>query len=446
MKLRYLLLLLLPLLGACANKAGNAAQVAVDPSAIVLPFQGNVFVTAPEAGLYDLAPTVIDQSEGTLLRWNDPSVGLSLFFCTSKAGIFHLDVAVALPQGTKESELSFSVGGQSFPLSVKAAGTYSVGDFRVEKPGYVRVDIGGVSAQPSGAQFARPGRFYLSGEAVKGASLCYTPADKVEDSYWYRRGPSVHLFYDFPEGDVEWFYNEATVPEGADIPATYYMLTGFSEGYMGIQTHVKGANSVLFSVWSPYETDNPGSIPADERVQTLRKGAGVTAQDFGGEGSGGQSFMDFPWKAGETLGTLVRVHPGGDGTTDYTGYFRDAEGKWHLLASFRRPKTHTWYKGAYSFLECFDPSTSVYTRQVRFSNGWVRLKDGSWQEVTQARFSCDNTGRTGMRGDLYGVADGDGFVLRNCGFFDESTQYGSRFSRPAGGRQPEIDFESLEKL
>ena len=151
------------------------------------------------------------------------------------------------------------------------------------------------------------------------------------------------------------------------------MLTGFKEGYMGIQTHTDGPNTVLFSVWSPYQTDNPGAIPEDMRIRTLRKGAGVTAQDFGGEGSGGQSFMDYPWKPGTAYGTLVHVHPDGKGNTDYTGYFRDEKGQWHLLASFRRPHTDTWYKGAYSFLECFDPNTSIHTRSVRFGNQWVRL-------------------------------------------------------------------------
>ena len=182
------------------------------------------------------------------------------------------------------------------------------------------------------------------------------------------------------------------------------------------------------------------------RIRTLRKGAGVTAQDFGGEGSGGQSFLDYPWKPGMAYGTLVHVRPDGKGNTDYTGYFRDEKGQWHLLASFRRPHTDTWYKGAYSFLECFDPNTSIHTRSVRFGNQWVRLKDGTWKEVTEARFSCDNTGRTGMRGDLYGASDGAFFFLKNCGFFDEKTPYGTRFTRTGGGTAPEIDFKSLETL
>jgi len=141
---------------------------------------------------------------------------------------------------------------------------------------------------------------------------------------------------------------------------------------MGIQTHDDAPNSVLFSVWSPYETDKPGEIPDSMKVTMLRKGAGVTVQDFGGEGSGGQSFMTYPWKAGKIYKTLVHIRPDGKSGTDYTGYFCDETGTWHLLASFKRPQTNTWYKGAHSFLECFMPESSIYTTEVHFKNQWAR--------------------------------------------------------------------------
>ena len=434
------------LLSSACSQGRRSEIVSPSPSAVTVPFRGNVFVSETSGDLYGTAPAVIDTYSGKLLSWNQPSQQLSLFFRTSKAGRFTLEFQASLPEGTSSASLSFSCEGKTEKLALSSSGTFLAGEFVVEKPGYVRVDIRGGNAVPSGAAFPRISYFYVSGPAIENAKLNYVPAEKVEDCYWYRRGPSVHLFYEFPSADVEWFYNEAEVPEGADIPATYYMLTGFSEGYMGIQTHTGGPNTVLFSVWSPYQTDNPGSIPADMRIQTLRKGEGVTAQDFGGEGSGGQSFMDYPWKPGTRYSTLVRVHPNGDGTTDYTGYFRGHDGVWRLLASFRRPKTNTWYKGAYSFLECFDPNTSIHPRRVLFGNQWVRLTDGTWQEVTRARFSCDNTGRQGMRADLYGALEGNDFLLQNCGFFAESTEYGVVFSRPSGGNRPEIDFDQLEKL
>ncbi|MBQ6179461.1 MAG: DUF3472 domain-containing protein [Bacteroidales bacterium] len=445
--MRILFKALLPVMIIAAS-CGNPSTVPFKPAgdAKVIPFRGNVFVTAAGgSSLFEEAPKVIDTYESTLKSWNDPQTVLSLFFRTEGKGTLHLAFQAVKPSGTEEHEFSFTCGGQSHKVKITASGTFDIGDFDVKEPGYVRVDIKGSSAKPDRAQFSRINRFYASGAALSG-KLDYTPEDKGDDSYWSRRGPSVHLFYDFPEGDAEWFYNEATVPEEGSIPATYYMLTGFSEGYMGIQTHTDGPNTILLSVWSPYKTDNPGTIPEDMRVKTLRKGDGVTAQDFGGEGSGGQSFMTYPWKPGKTYGTLVHVRPDGKGNTDYTGYFRDEEGKWHLLASFRRPHTDTWYKGAYSFLECFDPNTGFLPRSVLFGNQWVRMTDGTWKEVTSARFSCDNTGRSGMRGDMYGASDGSRFLLKNCGFFNEKTEYGTVFTRTGGNPVPDIDLESLESL
>lgn len=430
-----------------AVACGNPSTVPFKPAgdAKVIPFRGNVFVTAAGGSTFEEAPKVIDTYESTLKSWNDPQTVLSLYFRTEGKGILHLAFQAVIPSGTEEHEFSFTYGGQSHKVKITASGTFDIGDFEVKEPGYVRVDIKGSSAKPDRAQFSRINHFYASGTALSG-KLDYTPEDKGEDSYWSRRGPSVHLFYDFPAGDAEWFYNEATVPDEGNVPATYYMLTGFSEGYMGIQTHTDGPNTILFSVWSPYKTDNPGAIPEDMRIKTLRKGDGVTAQDFGGEGSGGQSFMTYPWKPGKTYGTLVHVRPDGKGNTDYTGYFRDEAGQWHLLASFRRPHTDTWYKGAYSFLECFDPNTGFLPRSVLFGNQWVRMTDGTWKEVTSARFSCDNTGRSGMRGDMYGASDGSRFLLKNCGFFNEKTEYGTVFNRTGGNPVPDIDLESLESL
>lgn len=440
--------MLLPLLlaAACASDSGSCGSDAC-ADMIEIPFRGNVYVTSCSGELFDVARNTISTEKGVVTDWDDRNTGLSFFFRTDSAGELNLKVEAYCPEGTAKSKLAFSYGGKRSTIVVDSAepAVYDLGCFNVQAPGYVRIDIEGLNARPAAAQFARISRFFVGGAAAAGTLNCTTP-EMVDDSYWYRRGPSVHFAYTLPEEDVEWFYNEATVPEGFAPPSTYYMLTGFREGYMGIQTHSDAPNSVLFSVWSPFTTDNPSEIPDDMKVLTLRRGEGVTAQDFGGEGSGGQSFMDYDWLPGKTYGTLVHVHPNGDNTTDFTGYFRDEKGQWHLLASFRRPQTDTWYKKAHSFLECFEPETSIVTRKVLFGNQWACLKDGTWVEITEAKFTCDNTGRTGMRADMLGTVEDGRFMLRNCGFFNEKTEYGTMFTRPSGGRAPEIDFAALEDL
>ena len=414
---------------------------------IELPFQGNTYVTQIEEPAIANASKVIDTRSGLLKDWSNPEVVISLYFRTTTTGSFDLSLRAANPEGTEASELSFTYGGKTRKVEVEGAemSDYKVGSFKVAEPGYVKIDIQGVSATPKGAQFARIESFTVCGSAV--ADTCtYVPTSKGKDNYWFRRGPSVHFGYELPAGDVEYFYTEVLVPEGEDVPCTYFMLTGFAQGYMGIQSLEGGRRSVLFSVWSPYSTDDPREIPEEDRVVCLRKGDGVTVRDFGNEGSGGQSFSKYPWKTGETYKTLVQVTPDGKGRTVYTGYFCDEKGEWHLIASFRRPKTDTWYKGAHSFLECFRPETSYMSRQVRFKNQWARMADGTWVEVTKGTFTCDGTGRSGMRGDKYGALENNEFVLKNCGFFGETQEYGTKFDREPNGEAPVIDFEALKKL
>ena len=51
------------------------------------------------------------------------------------------------------------------------------------------------------------------------------------------------------------------------------------------------------------------SIPDSLKIVLLKKGDGVVTNDFGNEGSGGQSYMRFMWKAGNTYGFLLHAEP-----------------------------------------------------------------------------------------------------------------------------------------
>src|SRR5690606_4541361 len=125
--------------------------------------------------------------------------------------------------------------------------------------------------------------------------------------------------------DILWFYIEITVPEGEDVLGSYFMANGFAEGYFGIQVNSPSERRVLFSVWSPYETQDPNNIPDEYKIILLGKGEGVTTGEFGNEGSGGQSYKVFNWKAGTTYGFLLKGTPSVNNSTDYTAYFFDPE-------------------------------------------------------------------------------------------------------------------------
>jgi len=266
--------------------------------------------------------------------------------------------------------------------------------------------------------------------------------------YWGRRGPSVHLSYSVPRDQkIEYAYSEITVPKDQDPIGSYFMANGFGEGYFGIQVNGPNERRVLFSIWSPFQTDIPKDIPEDQRIVLIAKGPEVRVGEFGNEGSGGQSFLVYPWVAGKTYRFLTEVKPDGEGRTVYTSWFGDkGAGEWRLIASFRRPKTDTYLKGFHSFLESFDPSRGHLERSANYGNPWVRDVEGRWHECIRARFSVDPTGGGRHRLDFNGGAEGNIFFLRNCGFFNETGSAGETFSRVSSEKdRPDIDFAKLPR-
>jgi hypothetical protein len=200
----------------------------------------------------------------------------------------------------------------------------------------------------------------------------------------------------------------------------------------------------LFSVWSPFSTDDPKSIPEDQRIRMLKKGAEVYTGEFGNEGSGGQSFLRYNWKTGVTYKFLLKGEPDGAGNTIYTAYFFAPEkGEWMLLASFSRPKTTTYLRRFHSFLENFIPEQGDKERRVLFGNQWIGDTSGNWTELSRAVFTYDNTAAKGYRMDYAGGLSGNGFYLKNCGFFSAYTPYQSTFTRVPQHQKPVIDLERL---
>lgn len=372
-----------------------------------------------------------------LQHWTDPKTIVSVYFYVPAAGVYSLSL-----EAKGESQIEVSYRKIKFPVNISSS-DYSeipVGKIKVKKAGYVKVDLKGIAK--SGETYGEVSHLLVDNNGEK---LVYV---KNFSDYWGRRGPSVHLSYVMPEETTEWFYNEVTVPKDGEILASYYMANGFGEGYFGMQYNSPQERRVLFSVWSPFETQNPLDIPEEDRIQLLRKGKDVHVGEFGNEGSGGQSFLKYNWKADVTYPFLMRVRPDGKGNTVYTAYFYATDEKeWRLIASFLRPKTDTWYKRAHSFLENFSPEQGYLSRWVLFNNQWTLGKDGEWREITKATFSHDGTAGAGVRKDFQGGSkDKKGFYLKNDGFFSESTVYGTAFVRSSTGKHPVIDFESLEKL
>lgn len=404
---------------------------------INIPMGANAYLTTNPKGARI-------SNEG-VVKWSDPSTVISSWFRINKTG--NLNLSIRAKALSKDAEIKVSFNNQTVPLILNSEEwtVYPVADnITISETGYFRIDIQGV--KKTGEFFAE-----ISDLIVDGSALEEKPNYVKDFSYYFgRRGPSVHLKYSFPDDkeNIEYFYNELTVPEGDDVIGSYYMANGFGEGYFGMQANSETERRILFSVWSPHVTDNPKDIPEHLQIKKLRQGEGVHIGEFGNEGSGGQSYLKYPWKAGVTYKFLMQVHPDGKGNTIYTAYFfATDEKRWRLIASFLRPETDTWYRGAHSFLENFIPNQGYLTRKVLFGNQWAVTNKGKWVELTDAVFTYDATAHQQVRTDYTGgVIEGKSFFLQNCGFFNENTIFNSKFERVKENKKPKINFKQLQSL
>ena len=426
-----ILSLILHVLISCnAEQKSNAKTVEY---LVKVPMGGNAWVVNDNAK----NRTVI--SDKGIVKWTDKETVIRAWFRAESAGV--IQIGIEGKQTSEESKIKLIFEGEEKEIILrdKDFSNIDAGTFNVKKPGYYYVELQGIKT--SGSNFGEIKKLLLGGEVAK--EMVYYVKD---DFYWGRRGPSVHLGYKIPEGveDVTWFYNEITVPEGEDVIGSYYMANGFGEGYFGIQVNSPTERRILFSVWSPYKTDNPNDIPEDERIKLLKKGNGVNTGSFGNEGSGGQSYKVYNWKAGNTYRFLLKGHPSQDNCTDYTAYFYAPEkDRWELIASFRRPKTSTYLKRPHSFLENFITEMGIVSRKAFYTNQWVVDKNNEWYELNEAVFTADATARKHARRDYAGGVKEGAFYLQNCGFFNDRVAYDQSFKRPKTGNKPTIDFSKL---
>lgn len=408
--------------GVYENKYANS---------ISIPLGGNTYQTAG-----DIKEKI---GESGIMTWSNEGSEFSVYVKSSVEKEIEISLEIA-PQES-DSQIAIELNVSHFiALSEGETGIIEVGKMKLSS-GYNEIKLKGI--KKSGSTFAKVSQIIIGYEGE--LELAYVKDNDSNRFYWGRRGPSVHLSYALPaDKDYKWFYNEVTVPVGSDPIGSYFMANGFAEGYFGIQVNSETERRILFSVWSPYKTDNPGEIPDEEKIILLKKGEGVYTGEFGNEGSGGQSFLRYNWKAGETYSFLNSVEPDGKGNTIYTAYFKDpVVDKWILIASFLRPKTDTWYKRPHSFLENFVPESGNIERTANYGNQWAADVNGNWSELTEAKFTGDDIAKRGYRLDYEGGEKSEQFYLRNGGFFNGSVELNSMHERKSTKDSPKVDFDQL---
>jgi len=452
---------------------------------IVVPFQCNTYVTPQDPTIksspsfhYRIISDLSVQPDGSLKTggnmittraWTTSYIKstaytphqLSFFFRTEHTGELKFGMETLLENDKEQiadtAYVDVEIGSERKRVMVTGNTLHwqHVGSFNIEKAGYVRVNI--IPVEATGKYLPYISNFLLGGEGINFAKkkirrkgdnvdITFVTYDEVQasDPHWIRRGPSTHLGYEQP-ANTEWFYNEIYVDKGYDISGSFYMTTGGSAFYMGLQP-TDGGRTVLFSVWDT-NTD------LGWKAQVVRYGANKP-NNFGHEGSGIQTFLKYDWKAETTYATLVHVRPevvdgAQTGSTLYTGYFWSEADGWQIVAEYRRPHEVAYYRGAHSFCENFSPDRGWIPRKVNFTNQWMRDKDGVWHEVLRARLTTDGCGSDGLRKDFgAGFDEERNFLyLTNIGYIDTYIPYGTWVERkPSGKPHPEIPYEKLATM
>jgi len=420
--------LLIPFFGSCvkATSVKQSESQTHDANKMIVPLGGNTW-TINGGNITD----------NGLTDWLSTATSVKTYVYLTQIGTVHLSLNMN-PGGKNKLKVSLQGISKEVIVEGNLEKEFYVGKWDHVEPGYVLIELQGFSK--SGASFGTVSSIGISGTAINSETTFVK--DNVDNYfYWGRRGPSVHLKYTIPSSDITEFYSEITVPNGNDVVGSYFMANGFAEGYFGIQVNSLTERRILFSVWSPYATDNPASIPPDLKIIMLKKGNNVNTGEFGNEGAGGQSYLVYPWKAGVTYQFLLRGQPQSDNSTIYTAYFfAPEENKWMLIASFKRPKTNTYLKNLHSFLENFITETGDQTRMAIYGNQWVRDTSGLWTAISSAKFTADQTARKRFRLDYEGGVKGNTFYLKNCGFFFPNTTIDSQFNIDKPLTAPVIDF------
>ncbi len=430
---KYILffLILSGTLHACASPVGPSQE---GPNAYInainIPFAGNAFQTA--------GPSTDAISTKGITAWTQANTQYSLFFKSDKALRCRIKLIGTMdPSHT----IRLKIGALVRTFSPDAKGEIDAGEFSLSA-GYQEVSLQGIRKKLTNYADLTDLRIEIN-EDLSGISFV---KDNVDNRfYWGRRGPSVHLTYTVPAGpNFKYMYNEVSVPLQMDPIGSYFMANGFGEGYFGMQVNSETERRILFSVWSPYVTDNPASIPEDQKIKLIKKGPQVYTGEFGNEGAGGQSYLRYPWVAGKTYQFLNSVEPDSQGNTIYTAYFKEkSAAEWILIAQFLRPKTTTWYKRPHSFVENFDPLFGHITRKASYINPWMVDAAGEWVELQEVKLTGDDIARRAYRQDYDGGVSNNVFFLQNGGFFNSKAVLNSMSSRPAQQQKPQIDFQKL---
>lgn len=387
---------------------------------ILIPLAGNGFITKSAGGSEAIT------SSG-LSGWTSKNAIVSTFFRVGISGELYIGFNASVPAGI--STIKVTVNGQSYTVAGVTGNSYKkyrIGLVNITTPGYVKVDIQGVNNTANGV-FANFSDIIVYGSAVtSGLSFANDAANYTSS----RAGAAVSLKYNTTQ-NVEWFYNEITVPLGSDISGSSFISNGFDAGSAGLQRTVSGEKRISFYV-SNYKTDE---------AKLVRKSANSAVD--AAVTSGKSVYIPFDWKANTSYKFITQAKADGVGNTTFSAWvYTPEDNQWKVIASCSRTNSGSYLTGLYSSLQGQSADNGYTGRQLRCYNQWIN-SNNNWSEVTAATFNGDATAVNQQRLDYGASTFYSAFYLKSQGFFSDNLTLNTNLTRLPTANQPTVDLVSL---
>ena len=178
----------------------------------------------------------------------------------------------------------------------------------------------------------------------------------------------------------------------SSLKAQYAKVYGDDEddtpgaGYAGFQVLEDGSKVAIMSIWKVCLEDKNGKKSTFNANRTYPEKARV-ADDFGGEGTGVKTIVDYDGQAGKTYRTRIQTGKTSKGNCELTFSVRELpDGEWTKLVSYDLGYESTSMTGVGCFLENYLPVYAGEIRTAEWSNYRVKsLKSDSWVSAKSAK-------------------------------------------------------------